>query len=134
MELLVTHLHQIAAERNGERDINPAKLRGVVETRDGARHEGRLVLDLDEAEGWEMLDGSADDLDYTIPFGRVRTLEPDGRDGARVTLDSGHVLELEGSHDVSEDNDGVVVIAAAGETHVPWAKVKRISLEAPSAR
>jgi hypothetical protein len=109
-------------------------LRGVVETRDGARHKGRLVLDLDEAEGWEMLDGSADDLDYAIPFGRVASLEPRGRLGTDVILDSGFEVRLEDSHDVSEDNDGVVVLGASGETYVPWAKVQRITLTPAAGR
>jgi RNA polymerase sigma factor (sigma-70 family) len=36
----------------------------------GAEHRGRLVFDLDEAQGWEMLNGSAGDVEYSIPLER----------------------------------------------------------------
>lgn len=104
-------------------------LHGTVTTTDGAVHRGRLVYDLDEAEGWEMLDGTADDVDYAIPFAMVATVEPAGRDGARVTLRGGATLELTDTQDVTDRNDGVLVTSAGGEeTYLPWREIRRIEL------
>jgi hypothetical protein len=109
----------------------PSRLAGAVTTHDGKRRAGLIVFDLDEMWSWEMLDGSADGLDYTIPFARVASIEPRGSSGALVTLRGGRQLALEDSHDVSDDNSGVVVIPTEGDEplHLPWLEIARIDLD-----
>jgi hypothetical protein len=108
-------------------DDYPARgpLSGTLRTAGGASHDGRLVLDLDEAEGWEMLNGSAKEVSFDIPFYRVATIVPSREDGSVVTLAGGETLDLEEGPDVSEGNAGVLVLGAAA-LYVPWAEVTEI--------
>ncbi len=109
-------------------DYKPAKpLAGTVITKGGATHAGRLVFDLDEAASWELLNGSWNDLQYNIPFTLVKRIEP-GRDESRVILRSGEELRLEDSHDVTGDNDGLLVFDR-GQTdplYLPWRELESI--------
>lgn len=109
----------------------PRELRGTVRDVDGKSFKGKIVFDVDEAETWEILDGSWDDIDYSIPFGMVASIEPRGRNGSRVTLRGGAELRLEDSHDVGEENSGVLVIAGpeSEPRYIPWDEVARIELE-----
>jgi hypothetical protein len=108
----------------------PARLAGTVTLSNGDWRTGDLVFDLDEEWSWEMLDGSSNEIDYTIPFALVASIEPAGRDGSLVRLTNGLSLELEDSHDVDRDNSGVVVIPRGdGEPgHVEWADIRKIEL------
>lgn len=109
----------------------PRELRGTVRDAGGKAHRGRIVVDIDEAETWEMLDGSRDGIDYSIPFGMVAAIEPRGRSGSRVVLRGGPELRLEDSRDVGEKNSGVLVIAGpeSEPRYIPWDEVVRIDLE-----
>jgi hypothetical protein len=105
----------------------PHRLAGTVIRRNGDRSSGRLVFDLDEEWSWEMLDGSSSGLDVTVPFSSVAAIEPQGSSGSVVELRTGATLELEDSHDVGPDNDGLLVITDGGEpTFVRWADVRRV--------
>jgi len=106
----------------------PARLAGTVTLSNGDWLTGELVFDLDEEWSWEMLDGSSGEIEYTIPFALVASIEPAGRNGSLVRLVNGLSLELEDSHDVDHDNSGVVVIPRGeGEpSHVEWAKIGKI--------
>jgi hypothetical protein len=106
-------------------------LEGTVTTSSGQRLVGRLVFDLDEEWSWEMLDGTASELDYSIPFVLVASVEPAGRRGAVVHLRGGGSLTLEDSHDVDPDNDGVAVLSGAGGEPkvVRWREIERIDLD-----
>jgi hypothetical protein len=106
-------------------------LRGTVTGEDGTAHRGRIVFDIDEAESWEILDGKADDVDYSIPFERVASVEPRGRHASVVKLRNGLELRLEDSNDVSEDNSGVLIFAGP-ETeprYLAWEDVRKIELD-----
>jgi hypothetical protein len=107
-----------------------AELSGRVELTNGDWRTGRLVFDLDEQWGWEMLDGSSGGIDFTVPFAMVERIEPDG-DRTNVTLRNGMQLELEDSHDVGRSNSGLVVIPkTTGEpAHVPWRDVAAVELD-----
>lgn len=109
----------------------PKPLRGTVKDVDGKAFTGQIVFDVDESETWEILDGSVDGVEYSVPFGMVASISPQGRHGSRVTLRNGTELRLEDSHDVSDENSGVLVIAGPeGEPrYVPWDEVARIDLE-----
>ncbi len=58
----------------------PIHLAGTVTLKSGDWRTGDLVFDLDEEWSWEMLDGSSGEIDYTIPFALVASIEPAGRD------------------------------------------------------
>ncbi len=74
-----------------------------------------------------MLDGSSSGLDVTVPFSSVAAIEPQGSSGSVVELRTGATLELDDSHDVGPDNDGLLVITDGGEpTFVRWADVRRV--------
>jgi len=107
------------------------RLSGRVTLTNGDWRQGRLIFDLDEEWSWEMLDGSTDELDYSIPFDRVATIEPRGKDGSVIVLHSGRRFELDGSHDVGRNNSGVVVIPTQdGEPgFVPWREIAKIEFE-----
>ncbi len=115
----------------GYDDYRPARpITGKVTDEQGRSYIGRIVYDLDEAETWEMLHGNLDDVEYNIPFDMVRSIEPASRDSSRVVLKNGLELELEDTQDVSDSNDGVLVIADDGqETYVSWRDVKLIELD-----
>ena len=105
-------------------------LSGVVQTRAGAVITGRIRWDNDEAFTWEVLDGRAEGVDYDVELGLVRSIEPVGSSSARVELLDGRALLLEGSNDVSDENLGIFVRAAGGETVlVRWRELERVTLD-----
>ena len=109
----------------------PSHLAGTVTLRNHDWRTGDLVFDLDEEWSWEMLDGSSNEIDYTVPFALVASIEPAGRSGCLVRLRNGSEIELEDSHDVDEDNSGVVVIpSGSGEpAYVPWREIAKIEFD-----
>ncbi len=109
----------------------PTHLAGTVTLKSGDWRTGKLVFDLDEEWSWEMLDGSSKEIDYTVPFSMVASIEPSGGSGSVVRLRNGIELELEDSHDVDRDNSGVVVIPnGSGEPgHVPWREIAQIKFD-----
>jgi hypothetical protein len=102
---------------------------GTVETTSGERITGRLRWDNDEEHTWEVLDGRADGVDYDVELGLVRVIERVGSSAARVELVDGRSLLLEGSNDVSEENQGIFVRPEGGETMlVRWRDFRRVTL------
>ena len=112
-------------------DYAPARsLEGTVIDTSGARHRGRIVFDLDERESWEFLDGDLDDVEYHIPFEMIASIAPRSRESSLVVLRDGTELELEDSQDVSDRNDGVMILPIEGrETYVAWRKIERIDFD-----
>jgi hypothetical protein len=107
---------------------------GTVTTVEGEKLTGRIVYDLDESETTEMLDGSRQDIEYSIPFSLVSAVVPRG-DRSRVVLRSGEEIVLEDTVDVSEDNAGLLVYVGGGDrpTYVNWEDVDRVDFTPPSA-
>lgn len=124
-------LERTDSSGRGYDDYPPARaLTGTVIDTSGSRTTGRIVFDLDESETWEMLDGDLDDVDYSIPFDRIAAIEPRSRDSSLVVLRDGSELILEDSQDVSERNDGVVVVPLEGrETFIAWRRIERIEFD-----
>jgi len=113
-------------------DYKPAgKLRGSVTDTEGGTFKGTLVFDLDEAEGWEMLNGSRNDVEYYIPFQLIRSVEPQRGDASLVKLKNGTELRLEDGQDVAERNAGVIVLTEPGSTenYVPWSRVRQVAFD-----
>jgi hypothetical protein len=113
-------------------DFAPTRpLRGTVIGRSGAQWKGKIVFDLDESETWEMLDGVREGIGYSIPFERVRSIEPLESRTTLVTLTNGQKLQLGDTQDVGAKNAGVLILApgSAPEHYVPWRDVMRIDFE-----
>jgi hypothetical protein len=87
------------------------RLRGSVNTREGAAYTGLIIWDLDEAYSWETLDGNADGIDYAVSFANIKSITPKGYESAEVLLRNGDVLLLSGTNDVNGSNDGVEVVS-----------------------
>ena len=102
-------------------------LSGTVVGKDGEKHRGRIVFDLDESENWEMLNGNWRDAEYNIPFSLVARIEP-GRDESRVLLRGGEELWLEDSQDVTENNDGLLIFdqGDADPLYLRWQQIESI--------
>ncbi len=59
-------------------------------------------------------------------------MEPNRRDGSKVTLKNGIELGFEEGHDVSERNAGVVILAAGGEDsrhYLRWEDTRHVEFE-----
>lgn len=105
-------------------------LKGAVTTTTGLTHKGRIVYDVDEGEGWEILDGQYSGLTYSIPFSMVASVNRLNGSRVRVSLRGGTGdLKLEDTADVTDRNAGVFVLAEGKKTYVPWEEVKRIDFE-----
>jgi hypothetical protein len=121
-------------------DFSPGQpLRGSVITRSGRRLTGQLVYDLDESETIETLDAPSQGVDYTILFGLVASIAPNGGEErgdprARVILHSGEVLQLERAGDLGDGNGGMLVFfdARRPPEYVPWSDVERIDFDRPT--
>jgi len=106
------------------------RLKGKVTDYEGKTHAGRLIFDLDESASWEILNGSRNDVEYHIPFAMVRSISPQRHDAALVVLDNGEEIVLSDGQDVSEKNDGVVVIRDNDrEMFLPWEDIERIEFD-----
>jgi hypothetical protein len=103
-------------------------LSGRVEDVDGRSFRGRLVIDLDESESWEMLNGSVGDLLFDIPFANIESLEALGDNSCKVLLRNGTSLELSDGQDVSARNEGILIFDQGDEdpTYLPWPKLATI--------
>lgn len=104
-------------------------LKGKVEA-GGRTLDGRIIFDLDETSTWEMLNGERHGIEYSIPFGLVKTIVP-RRDRSDVTLRSGEKLELEKGQDVGDDNGGALVYVGGAQKgeYVEWADIDRIEFD-----
>lgn len=109
----------------------PAKrLSGTVLTEDGDEYKGKIVFDLDESEGFEILNGNIDEMEFYIPFGDIDSITRKGRHASIVKLTNGEELRLEDAQDVSDKNDGILVFADDGdEEYIPWDEVEKITFK-----
>lgn len=104
------------------------EIRAKVTLRGGKTREGRIAYDLDETHLWEMLNGNQEDVDYDIPFVRVKQIRPMGR-RAEVTLDNGQKLRLEGQTDVGDDHAGIAFLDGSEEDYVTWDEVELVEIK-----
>lgn len=111
-------------------DYSPLpEIRGKVRDSDGKVHSGQIVIDLDETQSWEFLNGSDGDIDYLIPLASVKSIEP-GRRGSLVILRGGAQVDLHEGKDVSDESDGVLIrTGGKNGTYLTWAEVERIDLD-----
>lgn len=112
----------------GRADFTPGReLAGTTEDRDGRRHEGRLVYDLDEGWTWDIFNGTGGDSEYDLPFAGIAAIDPTDT-GSRVTLRSGTVLELDDGTDATGDNAGILVLGPGEPVRIPWSSLVRLIL------
>ena len=102
------------------------KLEGTVIATNGDEHEGNIVFDLDETYNYEVLQGKDDDIEFIIPFRNIATITPLNYDASRITLKNGDEYRLEDAQDVSEQNEGVVILSGNDPVYVPWDKIKEV--------
>jgi len=113
----------------GYDDFKPlGELKGSVVAKAGRSAKGRLVYDIDEAEGWEMLNGNIDKVEYTIPFSMIAAIAPRRDYAAVVTLRNGETLTLEDAVDVNDGNLGLLVFAKDGgePEYFNWDDIEKI--------
>ena len=104
-------------------------IRGTVTDRDGKKHSGRLVYDIDESETWEVLNGERRDVEYNVPFALIKSIVADGHSAVRVTLRDGEEVTLEDTADTGDGNAGVLVLGDGEPVYVEWEDVDRIDLD-----
>ncbi len=106
------------------------KLAGMVITENEEMIAGAIIYDLDEAYDIEILQGNVDDIEYLIPFRNIKTISPKNYKYSRVILADGKELTLGKSHDVTEENEGVVVLESSSKhTYIPWKEIGEISFK-----
>lgn len=105
------------------------RLRGTVVTADSTELTGWIRWDADEEYTWEILDGRDGDVGFDVELGQVTAIERtesltvtlsvggrgadvghNRRGGVLVTLRDGRTFTLDGSNDVDEDNQGILVL------------------------
>ena len=106
-------------------------LTGTVTDDKGKKYNGRIVFDLDESEGWEMLNGKIEDVEFDIPFWSVISLEPRGSDECRIVLKSGKKLTFEDGHDVTGRNAGILVFTDDDRdpVYLRWKDIERMEFD-----
>ena len=86
---------------------------GTVVTQSGEEIEGLIRWDADEEGSWELLNGRADDVTFSIEFSQVSRIVRGEVYGAAVTLLDGRTFELDDSNDVDWDNKGILIAPEA---------------------
>ena len=84
-------------------------LAGTVVTQSGEEIDGLIRWDADEGGSWELLNGRAGDVVFSIEFGHVSRIVRGEAFGATVTLTDGRTFELDDSNDVDWDNRGILI-------------------------
>ena len=118
-------------------------LSGTVVTVDGEEIAGRIRWDADEEWSWELLQGSSNDVEFSIEFGNVTHIAREESDGARVTLRDGRSYHLTGGNDVDRDNRGIFIFSAVDSTeanrgdpewrYVAWEDFREVRFHAVDA-
>ena len=109
----------------------PKQITGSVTLRGGQVHTGRIVYDLDESYGFEVLEGEDGGIEYNIPFFNIAKIAPRGYNSAEVTLKGGKMIRLNESQDVSDRNDGILVFGKEGSdpVYLPWTNIDVIEFD-----
>ena len=103
-------------------------LEGFVSLYNGDVHEGQIIFDLDEIWDIEFLDANDDDIHYEIPFKNISRIVPKNRSYSIVYLRNGDELLLGEANDVSQNNNGLIIISSNGKEPVAieWEDIDEI--------
>lgn len=106
----------------------PKGLEGTVYLHDNETHSGKIIYDIDEVWEMETLEGDDDDVKYRIPFRYIKKIEPKNYAYSMVTLRNDNKLLLGGGRDVSDDNDGLLVLKSGSKEadFIDWNKISEI--------
>ena len=107
-------------------------LHGTVTARDGETFRGRIVVDMDEAATWEILNGSIRDVAFDIPLSLVAKIEVMRRDESVITFAGGESITLEEGQDVTGRNAGVLIFASDVDeepVYLEWDEVRTIEFQ-----
>ncbi len=105
-------------------------LYGEILTRKGEKIKGRLAYDLDEAMNFELLEGENDNIEYSIPFKYLQSIEPKNYKYSYITLTNGAALSLGDSVDVDAENSGILIFPEDSiPVYVPWKEIRLITFE-----
>jgi hypothetical protein len=106
-------------------------LTGTVTTQDGKTLSGKIVYDLDEEFEFELLQGKSNDLEYIIPFYKVKRVEVMSANRCLVELKTGEKVSLEDAQDINEKNQGVLVFSdvKSDPVYIRWEEVKSVDFK-----
>ena len=110
----------------------PKSLMGQITTVDGKQISGRIIYDLDEAYGFELLDGSKDETKFEIPFALIKEIKPRNSGRSQVVLRDGTELMLADGQDVSNRHSGLLVFKSDNDdkpTYITWEQVEMIAFQ-----
>jgi hypothetical protein len=93
---------------------------GTVVTEDGDEFSGTIRWDDDEEYTWELLDGEINDIEFSIEFGNIESIEKSSRRGSLVVLRDGRKFRLRDSNDIDDDNKGIFVETDSGTELIEW--------------
>ena len=107
---------------------SPKGLSGTVETYRGDKFSGRLVYDVDEAWEVETLEAKDGDVEYRIPFAKIKSISPKNAYYSVIEIRNGDKLLLGEGRDVSSDNDGIIIFPSSGGEPVliKWREVSEV--------
>ena len=110
---------------------SPKKLRGTVYTYNDEEVSGVIIYDLDETWDYEMIEGNDDEIEYKIPMRNIKSIRPKNYAYSQVTLKNGEVLLLGKKRDITDSNDGLMVIKREGQKpeYIRWKDIAEISFE-----
>ncbi len=127
----VTFAHeQTDNELMGYLDFAPPQvLWGRVKTTNGVFYKGKLIYDLDEQWDFETLEGKEDQVSYSVALRDISRIEPHPTNYTTLVLKNGRKLNLNGHHDVTDKNWGVLVWKGNNAPkYIPWKSIQSISL------
>ncbi len=110
----------------------PARLQGTVRTFDDRDFTGILIYDVDEAYDYELLEGKDYNIEYNIPFRKIDKIVPKNYNYSLIYLKSGGDLLLGDLQDVSDRNDGILVLKSPEDeepVYIPWKKIKEVDFK-----
>lgn len=105
------------------------RLMGKVTVTNGDIHEGEIVYDLDEQFSFEVLNGKDEEVEYEIDFDQISQIEPKNYNYTSVKLKNGTKLLLGDSQDVTDENDGILVMKSGNPVYIPWDKIAQIDFK-----
>lgn len=106
----------------------PQGLSGTVYLYEGRSISGKIIYDIDESWDVEILEGMDDEIQYHIPFRNIKKITPKNYDYSLVELKNGTSLLLGGMRDVSDDNDGLLVLKSGENDQevIQWKNITEI--------
>ena len=111
---------------------NPKRIQGTVYTFDEQEVTGLIVFDLDEVYDYELLEGKDYNIEYSIPFRMIDRIKPKNYNYSMVYTKGGAELLLGDLQDVTDRNDGLIVMQSEDDKepkYISWKRVKEIDFK-----